>query len=206
MPAQNSDCWCIVIANGARARFFTLQPTSRQHPPPEVVLQERDDLVHPNPRTAHSVALHGGNDTRRTASGGAGRNDDASEANWRREQDRRFAAQIVDKTAECCRQWHASDAVLVADKRSLGLLRQKRDRLSHITVHELSRDLSHVTLPALYECLRAAGLVPHPEATLRHRFPAAVVSGGKAATLDHGKPHPQPQGPAPQYRGAATGR
>ncbi len=168
MPQSSRAPYCVVVADGARARFFWLHPT-RARSGGNGVLEERVGIVnaaHRHPMASSDVP---GADPRRAASGGVGRNDDASEANWRRENDRRFATQIVDQLLDCCHEWHTRSVIIVADKRTLGMLRQKTDRLGGLTIRELSRDLSRFDETALYAHLGAAGLLPVAPVQLRER-------------------------------------
>ncbi len=149
---------CVVVADGARARFFTLQPTATAGADGGMALQERSDLCQSDPRrttlAAANVADHS-----RAAAGGTGRDDDASAANRRREWDRRFAGEVIDKCAEFCRDWQVKRVVIVADPRTLGLLRHKAHRLAGLDVRELGRDLSHADAPTLRAHLVTAGLL-----------------------------------------------
>ena len=200
MPQFSHLRWCIVVANGARARFFSLHPTARQHPPTEVVLQEQGDLLNLAGRHLAVPPDGSGLDIRRIASGGAPRNDDASVVNWKREQDRRFATQVMEKTADFARAQQASTVVIVAESRMLGLLRAKRDRLQGVQVLELTRDLSRLGVPAIYAHLRSAGLVPGLHATLRQRPHAPQTAAGRGAHLDR----PANQSPSGGYGGATA--
>lgn len=167
MAQSSRSPYCVVVADGARARFFLMHPTR-----PNVAghgMEERAGLVnnaHRHPMGSSDVP---GADPHRAAAGGPGRNDDASESNWRRENDRRFAGLIVDKMLDCCHEWHAHNVLLVADKRTLGLLRPKMDRMAGLTIREYSRDLSRLEGPALYEHLNTANLLPKLPAPMHER-------------------------------------
>lgn len=155
-PARSLTC--VVVADGARARFFAFHPP-RARLAAGGVLEERAGLVNAAHRHPGPAGDAHGADSRRAAAGGPGRNDDASEANWRRENDRRFAGQIVDQLLDCCHTWPARQVLLVADKRTLGVLRPRTERLAGLTVREHARDLSRLDGHELLAHLRADGVL-----------------------------------------------
>lgn len=151
--------YCVVVADGARARFFALDPAGPRagH---AALLVEDADLINPAHHHAVGSAAMPAGEGRRAAAGGPGRNDDASDANWRREQDRRFASLVVDKMGELCQARGVNQVVMVADARMLGLLRQKTDRLAGVALHEHSRELTGLQTVAIHHHLAAVGLLP----------------------------------------------
>lgn len=152
--------YCVVVADGARARFFTLGGEGGPRSGHAARMVEQAELVNPTHSHSHGPADLPGGDWRRASAGGPGRNDDASDANWRREQDRRFAGQLVEKLSELCQMYHATTAVMVADARMIGLLRQKADRFAGVELHEHTRDLTGFDAWAVHTHLAAAGLLP----------------------------------------------
>ncbi len=159
--------YCVVVADGARARFFSLDPASAPRTGYHAALVERWEMMNPAHSHSHGPADLPGHDWRRAAAGGPGRNDDASDNNWRREQDRRFAADVLEKVAEMCQLWSADRAVLVADKRTLGLLRLKMNRMAGVAMVEHSRDLTGMEGPAIHAHLAAAGILPATPGEMR---------------------------------------
>ncbi len=152
--------YCVVVADGARARFFALDSAAGPRSGHAALLVEHADLVNPSHSHSHGSADMPAGEGRRAAAGGPGRNDDASDASWRREQDRRFAGQVVDKMTELCAAQSANQVVVVADARMLGLLRQKTDRLAGVELHEHTRDLTGFEPVAIHNHLATAGLLP----------------------------------------------
>lgn len=159
----------VVVADGARARFFTMESSKLPRHRSSVTLREHSDLL--NPSHTHSLGHDPARSAagRRAAAGGPGRNDDASDANWRREQDRRFAARIAHQLEEHCREFACSDVVLVADARMMGLLRPQVDQAGGLRIAEHTRDLTHMSGADLHVHLADAGLLPAPA----HPAPAA---------------------------------
>ncbi len=150
---------CVVVADGARARFFCLKAGLTADFDGGAELEERADLVHAGVRHPATTGEPSGTDRQRAAAGGPGRDDDGSEASRRRDADRRFAGQIIDQCADLCRAWPARNVILIADKHTLGLLRQKTHRLNGVDVQELARDLSRANAAAVHAHLKTAGLV-----------------------------------------------
>lgn len=159
--------YCVVVADGARARFFALDPAAGPRSGHAALLIERADLINPSHSHSNGSADMPAGEGRRAAAGGPGRNDDASDASWRREQDRRFASQVIDKMTELCGAQSANQAVVVADARMLGLLRQKTDRLTGVELHEHTRDLTGFEPVVIHSHLAAAGLLPAPGSASR---------------------------------------
>ena len=160
MAGSKFQSCCVVVADGARARFFYAAPPTRGRPGSRMTFEERADLTNPGQQHPGMTGVVSGVDRHRAGAGGAGRNDDASEFNRRREEDRRFSVAIIDKAAECCASWETPTVVLVADKHTQGQLRQHTHGLTGLTIRELSRDLSGLTLPQLQVHLADAGLLP----------------------------------------------
>ncbi|MBI5607850.1 MAG: host attachment protein [Deltaproteobacteria bacterium] len=152
----------VVVADGARARFFTLDSNGMPRRGSARMLREHLDLL--NPAHTHTLGHEParGAAGRRAAAGGPGRNDDASDASWRREQDRRFAAQIAHQLEQHCREFACHDVVLVADARMLGLLRPRVDQIGGLHIAEHTRDLTHLSGADLHVHLADAGLLPAP--------------------------------------------
>ncbi len=154
--------YCVVVANGARARFFTLE--SSQFPE----LESGPNLVE---LTALSNPQHDASGAdlwsepksgrNRGGIGGAAHGYDDHRTQHEEEYDRRFANDIAQ---ECCRltQEHgASDVVLVSEKRMLGHLRAAMEpRLNGVRTVELAKDLSKLSPTQLQEHLAREDLLP----------------------------------------------
>ncbi len=152
--------YCVVVADSTRAHYFSLRPTAHAGSATPAVVEHRADLVRNALPAPNATGDQGDIDLRRAASGGPGRNDDASDMNWQREHERQFATEVIETCADYCREWDAGAVVLVAEKHMLGLLRQRTDLLEDLEVLELCRDLVDLDDSIVHARLAAAGMVP----------------------------------------------
>jgi protein required for attachment to host cells len=156
---------CILVADGARARFFTLEGHAAEPPGPNLV--EQNDLANPEHK------LHGRDkySTTRTGSnlnpqnGPAHGYDDHREQE-QRENERRFAHTVAGQAIDLARHTHARHLVVVAEKRMLGLLREALELPPHsgIELAELAKDLTRLAPTELQSHLAESGLVPARQA------------------------------------------
>lgn len=158
---MNRD-YLVVVADGTRARFFTLE--SAAHAPMESGphLLEHDDLVNPEHKQAggdkYSSTRTGVNLNPR---GGPSHGYDDHRAQHEQEHERHFAKDVVVHAVTLAQENQAGFLVLAAEKRMLGLL---RDALripvkSGIEVRELAKDLTRLTPIQVHEHLAKAGLL-----------------------------------------------
>lgn len=153
--------YCIVVADGTRARFFTLDDDPTVVSGPE--LAEQEDLANPEHK------LHGRDkySTTRTGSNlnpnkGPAHGYDDHRDKEEREHERRFAHDIASHAVGLAQRRQVQRLVVVAEKRMLGLL---RDELvlppkSGIELRELAKDLTRLAPAELQSHLAQAGLVP----------------------------------------------
>lgn len=127
--------YIVVVADGTRARFFTLVPATHPEVDSGPRLVEHDDLVNivDDHRERHEA-----------------------------EYARRFAAEIMGRAVDLAQKNHVEHLVLAAEKHMLGLLRKtlKLPARLGIEVHELARDLVTLSPAVLHEHIAAAGLMP----------------------------------------------
>jgi protein required for attachment to host cells len=160
---------CVIVADGCRARFFTLEPTEFPEIESGPNLIEVHDLIQPekemHPRDLWSDSKNGGN---RGAGGGSHGYDDHREQHAE-EYERRFARSVAEEALRLARRKDAKNIVLVAQKRMLGLLRNTLHPMlnSDVQVRELAKDLSKLGAHELHEHLAREELIP------RRRSPAA---------------------------------
>jgi len=157
MPNQ-----CVVIADGARARFFALQWAS----PPEVnggpALLECGVLENPAKMPASSAEKPSQQGEvrgqKRVVSSGS------DEARERREEQsgRRFARQIAVRAADFARQQGVPHCVVVADPRTLGMLRRELKVVGkgQLTFTELGKDLCRLSAHEIHSHLARTGHLP----------------------------------------------
>lgn len=155
------DSYCIVVADGTRARLFTLEAGATDEPGPN--LTEQDDLANPE----HKLQGHEKYSTTRTGSNlnphkGPAHGYDDHRDKEEREHERWFARDVARRAVALAQQHKSHQLVVVAEKRMLGLLREALvlPPKSGIELHELAKDLTQLASTELQEHLAEAGLVP----------------------------------------------
>jgi protein required for attachment to host cells len=157
--------YCIVVADGSRARLFTLDAGTPDTPAPDLV--EREDLANPE----HKLAGRDKYSTTRTGSNlnpqkGPAHGYDDHRDKEEREHERRFAREVAARAVALAQRQHAYQLVVAAEKRMLGLLRETLvlPAKSGIEVRELSKDLTRLSATELQARLAEAGMVPARQA------------------------------------------
>jgi protein required for attachment to host cells len=155
------DTWCVVTADGARARFFTLHSpeTPELEGGPDLV--EHEDLVNPESLLKPSD-VRAPSGRHRPPTGQVSHAYDDHRANQAAEHQARFARYVAERLTDFAAQRGAKHLVLSADPRLLGLLRPELERRlgAELDVRELARDVSGLTRPQIHEQLSDAGLLP----------------------------------------------
>lgn len=157
--------FCIVIADGHRARFFSLHPAEFPATQPGPNLKEHESLL------AEDTNRDLNADRLRKSAGGPGRNDDSSVRDHQKEMERHFAMRIMDHAGELLQIWDSKVAILVADAHTLGLMRVHKLRLREVQIREKVGDVTHLNPLKLHAWLSDAGLIParHAPITLSPR-------------------------------------
>jgi protein required for attachment to host cells len=155
--------YLIVVGDGTRARFFTLEAAALPPLESSPRLMEHEDLVN----AEHMQGGHDKYSSTRTGinlnpRGGPSHGYDDHRAQQEQEHERRFAADITARALSLAQQHRATQLVLVAEPHMLGLLRDalKIPAKSGIDVRDLAKDLTKLTTTQLHGQLAAAGLVP----------------------------------------------
>jgi len=155
--------YCVVVASGAHARFFTLQrseaPLLESGPKliqrgelsnPEKEIPRRD--LYADPKSGRSRAPHGG----------PAHGYDDHRSQHEDECDRRFALEVLKKASGFARSEQAHHLVLIAPARMLGCLRQHLEIIlkQGMKVHELAKDISKLHSAEIHDYLAKEGLLP----------------------------------------------
>lgn len=154
--------YCVVVTNGTRARFFTLETPEFPELESGPNLVERKLMVNEPLETATedlwSERKTGRN---RGGTGGAAHGYDDHRSQHEDEFERRFANDIAEECSRLSEANHASDLVLVSQKRMLGFLRQAmQSRCNGVKTAELAKDLSKLNPLQLHEHLANEQLLP----------------------------------------------
>jgi len=162
--------YCVVVADGARARFFTLEPAGLPEMESGPNLIEQSALVNMEKEAKDRDLLSDTKSGRnRGSSGGGAHGYDDHRAQHGDEVERRFARLIADEAMHQLSSHCPSRVVLVAEKRMLGFLRAALDPVvrSGVSMEEVAKDLGKLSNLQVHEHLARDGLVP------RRRSPAA---------------------------------
>jgi len=170
---------CVIVADGARARFITLQLPVDPGIDGGPRLLEQRNIVNPDadlPETERFSDRSGL--AHASPKGAAHALDDHREAHGR-ELERRYARDLLEELYRFVRREEATRLLLIASPRLLGTMRAELDRgrLAGVELVELSEDLSRRPLDQIQSLLAAKGLVPG------------------AATPEEGVFHPRGQAP-----------
>jgi protein required for attachment to host cells len=150
------------VADGARARFFTLNETSTPHLEGGPRLLEHEELSNPEgaipPRNLFSN-VRGRHHSHR---GGSFHNYDDHRSQHEAVVERRFARKIALKTVNFAQQTKALRWVIAATPKMLGFLRQELEGLvgQDVRISELAKDLSKLSAADIQAHLAVSGLVP----------------------------------------------
>jgi protein required for attachment to host cells len=155
--------YCIVVADGSRARFFTLEQPGIPELEGGPDLTEHRDLVNPEKEQRSRDLFSNLKSGRHQAPGGGPDHGyDDHRGRHTDEIERRFARRLSAEISDFTRERRVEQLVLVADPRMLGFLRKALGShlASDVRVAELKRDLSSLTAPRIHARLADAGLVP----------------------------------------------
>ena len=161
--------YCVVVANGSRARLFSLESAEFPELESGPNLVEIIGLTNPEKnvqnRELWSEVKTGRN---RGSKSGQAHGYDDHRSQHSDEYERRFASSIAEHTCKLMRRQNASNVVLVSQKRMLGFLRSAlQAKLNGVARAELAKDLSKLNPRDLHDHLARERLIPE------RRSPAA---------------------------------
>src|SRR5438309_1497271 len=163
MAQMINSKWCVLVADGTRARFLVLESAQSSGPESRPHLVEKKNLINPNldipgrdlwsdPKTGRG----------RAGGGGPAHGYDDHRDQHKDEFERRFARQIAEETASFVHERRDEQLVVAAQKRMLGFLRPelKRCLKEQVRVRELAKDVSKLNPTELYKHLTKRNLLP----------------------------------------------
>ncbi|HWO13447.1 MAG TPA: host attachment protein [Polyangiaceae bacterium] len=153
---------CIIVADGARARFMTLEIPIEPSIDGGARLVEHDDLVNPEAE-APERGLFSDRMGRGHASGsGAAHAVDDHREQHQQEVERRFVRRLLERAERFVGEQGARRLVLVSEARLLGALRTQLvdHRLRGVEVLELAENLTRRALGEIQAKLAARGALP----------------------------------------------
>jgi len=155
--------YCIVVAGGARARFFTLDTPEMPEIESGPNLVELSDLVSVE-RMAEEKGLWSDSKSgrNRAAKGGPAHGYDDHRKQHSAEYERRFARQISAQAKQLIEKNNSKHLIMVAQKRMQGYLRDgiKVALNGGVKLHELGKDLVKLKPMELHEFLARESLLP----------------------------------------------
>ena len=165
MAKRIHDTWCIVAADGSRARFFTLESPDLPLLEGGPDLVEHGDLVNPDHQLKGTERFATQSGRQRPPGGGLPHTYDDHRTNHMAESETRFARRLADAVQIFAESRGAQHLILSADPRLLGMLRPELSRRlgNALDVRVLARDVSGLTRPQIHAQLSEAGLVPRRE-------------------------------------------
>lgn len=149
--------YCVVVADGVRARLFSLEEAATGAGGPNLV--EVADLANPDvaanvlkgdQKSGHSVA---------SASSGPHGFEDHRDRH-RQESERRFARQIMTEAASVVGREQAGCLIMAAEAQMLGHLREALNLPPSVRVSEVAKDLTRLAPQELHGHLAADNALP----------------------------------------------
>lgn len=155
---------CIVVADGARARFFITQTAAEGRPGSSLRLTELEALTNPEGELTGNQTYANIRSGSNRAPGGRAFEYDDHRARHHEEVERRFARQVAASTLEFVRRQHADNVVLAVEPHMLGLLREQLGHSlpSELKLVEFAEDLTWHTPEHIQAALERRGAWSSP--------------------------------------------
>lgn len=157
---------CIIVADGARARFFTLESPEDPAADGGPRLLEHRDLVNPEADVPARGLFSDRSGRGHSSPGSAAHGLDDHRDQHIEELGRRFASRLVAETERFVQLHDARRLIVVAGPKLLGFLRTEiqKVRLARVEISEVSEYMAHSPTAEIHEALATRGLVRAPSA------------------------------------------
>lgn len=169
--------YCVVVAELARARLFTLEPVEVPGVDAGPHLVERESLANPQRKADGSeiwTDTSGSHSERGRTARDPGRNnsvsiftnqsfDDHREGNEAM-HNRGFAKDVVEELGRLVRESGSSRVVVCAEPQVLGYLRPELEQLTDVRIQEVTKDLTGFSAHDLHRKLAEDGCLPPRQA------------------------------------------
>ncbi len=162
--------YCVVVAEGSRARFFTVEPADIPEMESGPNLVEHMSLTNPEHQArGESIYADLSSGRNRTAHG-QGHGFDDHRAQHDAEVERRFARNIARHLNEMTRSNGTQRVVLCAEKQMLGFLRPTLQGSipPGVDIREIPKDLAKLSARQLHERLSKDGHIPRRKGLKGH--------------------------------------
>lgn len=157
--------FCVVVAEGARARFFTLERSEIPDLEGGPDLIEHASLLNPEHRVNHD-AIYADSSGRNRTPGGQSHVYDEHRDQHDADVEKRFAREIAERIDNHARESGARRVLLCAEKRMLGFLRGVigDQTPSGAEIREIPKDLANHKSKEIHEHLAGDGHLPRRKA------------------------------------------
>ena len=155
--------YCVVVADGERARLFTLEAAAVKGVEGGPNLVEQSTLVNPEwGRGGQELWANAKSGRNKARGGGSAHGYDDHRSQHEDEFLRRFAKLVVDAALRMCRERRIGHLVLVAGTRMLGVVRNELQVPAgeQLAVHEVAKDLAQLSAHEIHEHLGGNGTLP----------------------------------------------
>ena len=153
--------YCVVVADGSRARFFTLKDADIPEIQSGPNLVEMMDLSNPE-HSMQGQEMWSDKKSGRNRSSASGQSHGYDDHRQQHEEEieKRFASSIANECARLSKE-SGANLILVSPKRMLGHLRSAMEtKMSGVSAQELAKDLSKLNTLQLHEHLAKERLIP----------------------------------------------
>jgi protein required for attachment to host cells len=150
------DKFCVVVANGAKARWLFLEKAAGSSGRPTNRLLFGEGLINHESKLTGSVLLSSSRSRQHVAPcGGQTHTYDDHRQKLEAEYEKQFAGKITDRIVEVTQAQEVSQLVMIADPRMLELLRDELgDRhIGDLKIREVEADLTRLSAPELLRYL-----------------------------------------------------
>ncbi len=153
---------CIIISDGARARFITLEVPEDPATEGGARLVEHDDLVNPEADVPARALFSDRAGSAHASPGGAAHALDDHREGHEREMVRRYVRRIVEHAEGFVKAQRANRLMIVAEPRLLGALREQlpHERFRDVEIVEVGENLSRRPLDQIQSILALRGVMP----------------------------------------------
>lgn len=151
--------YCVVVADGARARLFSLEEAEISESGPNLV--EVSDLTNSEVEAAGKEIYSDDKSGRNASPGGGAHGYDDHRDRHIDESERRFAKQIAAAAADAVVRQKPGCLVVAADPRMLGHLREAMSSsVGGIKIQEVAKDLTKLAPQELHQHLSTDHMLP----------------------------------------------
>jgi len=155
--------YCVLIADRGRARFFTMDATESGDASGGPDLVEQADLTNPEKRLPQTdLFAENKPGAGRETQGGPVHGYDDHRDGYEAETDRKFAREVVERTAKMVSERKCSTVVIASPSQMLGLLREYEEILarSNVNIEVLPKNITKLSLKEIHEHLAKENLIP----------------------------------------------